>query len=289
MIRKTLSHVNMEVFMKFIVIFFLGISLFLGCASSPPSLRDRQLTAEELDKTEILGSVQTSFVVAGKGIGRFISPPSDAELKELVYSKLLEEARKIYTGNIDIRNITISQNDKKVISDSWNGITGTDYYYTASGNVVATSATARAADRLEGITSQILGAFRGERNATVAIFDFVNINGRTSVLGRYLVEQISNYFFQNSDLNLVERAQIERVMREQEFGMSGNVSEETAARIGYMLGANAVTIGTLTRVGNRISVNIRIVNAETAAVISSGSTEIDGAEYIEMYNEYFLS
>ena len=272
--------------LSFAVVFIFIVSLFLGCASNT-SLQDRKLTASELDKVDILGSVQTNFVVAGRGYGRFIFPPPDTELKELAYSKLLEEARKIYTGIIDIRNITISQSDKKEKHDFWVGIIGIDYYYTSSGNVVSTAASARTSVRLDGITNQILNVFRGNRNATIAIFDFVNVNGKNSVLGRYLVEQISNYFFQNSDLKIVERAQIDNVLKEQNFGLSGNVSDESAARIGHMLGADAVTIGTLTRIGNRISVNIKIVDSETGSILSSGSTEIDGAEYIEMYNEYF--
>jgi TolB-like protein len=269
--------------LRIVVTIITGVFfIFTGCAST--SLQDRQITGEELERIEILGSVQTNFVLDGRNVGVTLLPPTDENIKGQAYSRLLEEARRNYSGNIDIMNINISLLSKKR-KISLGGVVE-EYSYTSSGNVVRTSASARTADRLDGITNQILNAFRGNTNVTIAIFDFVNVNGRNSVLGRYLVEQISNYFFQNSDLKIVERAQIDRIIREQEFGMSGNVSDETAARIGHMLGANAVTIGTLTRVGNRISVNIKIVDSETAAIISSGSTEIDGEEYIEMYNEY---
>jgi TolB-like protein len=271
--------------LTFMVVFFLAVSLFfMGCAST--SLQDRKLTGEELDKAEILGTVQTSFVLEDKNIGVVLVPPSDDDIKSMANSKLLEEAQKRHIGNIEIRNISISQNGTKQKFVFGSGIVK-EYTYNASGNVVSTySSSARTANRLQGITDQILGAFRGNRNVAVVIFDFVNVNGKNSVLGRYLVEQISNYFFQNSELKIVERAQIDKILREQDFGMSGNVTDESAARIGHMLGANAVTIGTLTRVGKKISVNIKIVDSETASLLSSGSTEIDGEEYIEMYNEY---
>ena len=268
----------------FVMVFFMGVSLFFGCATSA-SLQDRKMTAEELDKMEIIGSVQRDFVVAGRGFGRFASPPPDDELKQQAFSELLEEARKNHSGNIDIRNITISQKEKKQITGWGGGIEGYEFHYTASGNVVLTLASSRVADRLGGITNQIVNTFRGSNSVTIALFDFVNVNGKNSVLGRYLVEQISNYFFQNSNFRIVERTQIDRVMREQNFGMSGFVDDESAARIGHLLGANAVTIGTLTRVGNRISVNIKIVDSESGSILSSGSTEIDGSEYIEMYND----
>jgi len=63
------------------------------------------------------------------------------------------------------------------------------------------------------------------------------------------------------------------------------VNDESAVRIGHMLGVDAVTIGTLTKVGNKISVNIKVVDVESGSLLSSGSIEIDGSEYIEMYNE----
>jgi TolB-like protein len=271
---------------NFLVVFFLGLLLLLGCASN--SFQDKQLTGDELEKSDILGTVQTSFVLDGRNAGTLFLPPTDDDIKKMAYSKLLEEAQKNYSGNIDVRNINVSQSSKKMkLALSIGGVGVEEYTYNSTGNVIRSSSSARTAGKLEGITNQIMNAFRGNKNVTIAIFDFVNINGKTSVLGRYLVEQISNYFFQNSDLKIVERAQIDKVLKEQEFGMSGNVSDETAARIGHMLGANAVTIGTLTKVGNRISVNIKIVDSETASLISSGSTEIDGDEYIEMYNEYF--
>jgi len=189
----------------------------------------------------------------------------------------LEEARRRFTGNIDIVNITISQNGR---------ISETTFSYTSSGNVISTYSTAdRASDRLDGITNQILNAFRGTNNVTIAILDFVNANEKRSVLGRYLVEQISNYFFQNSNLKIVERGQINRIMNEQNFNMSGSVSDETAVGIGRMLGATAVTLGTLTRMGNTISVNLKIVETETGSLLSSGSTTIQGTDYIELYNQ----
>lgn len=265
--------------MKTKAVLLVGIVLLAGCAST--GIQDRQLNREEMDATEILGSVQTSFNLMGIIVGLVAVPPSEENIKEQAYAKLLEEANRSYAGNIDIRNVNISPNGRKLT------FFGYEYIYNATGSVISTYTNSqRTANRLGGITSQILDTFRGNRKEiTLAIFDFINVNGKQSVLGRYLSEQTSNYLFQNSELHIVERTQIERVMQEQNFGMSGYVSDETAVRIGNLLGANAVTLGTLTKVGNKISVNIKIVETESASVLSSGSTEIEGEEYIEMYNE----
>jgi TolB-like protein len=265
-----------------IIVFCFGFHFFVGCASS--SIQDKQLTGKELEETEILGSIQSNFNLDGTSVGMLNIPPSADTIKGKAYSKLLEEAQKKYSGNIDIRNITISENSKK--SKLMKFGFGYEYSYSASGNVISTySASARVANRLSGITNKIIDTFKGNKNATIAVFYFVNIDGKNSVLGRYLIEQISNCFFQNSELKIVERARIMKIINEQNFGVSGYVSDDSVARIGHLLGANAVSIGTLTKVGNRISVNIKIVESETGSILSSGSTEIEGTEYLEMYNE----
>lgn len=256
----------------------LAVLTLAGCATS---MQDRQVTREELAGMNMLGSVNANLTMTGAMIptpyGTIFAGPTDDKVKALAYTRLIEEARKKFEGEVDIVNITISRN----------GRNGNNYLYSSSGSVISTySAADRASERLGGITGQILNAFRGNNNATIAILDFVNANDRRSVLGRYLVEQISNYFFQNSNLKIVERAQISRIANEQNFNMSGSVSDETAVRIGRMTGAAAVTLGTLTRMGDSISVNIKIVDTETGSLLSSGSTTIQGADYIELYNQY---
>jgi TolB-like protein len=257
----------------------LGIVLLMGCANT--AVRDRQISTQEMDKTEMLGSVQTSFNLTSVAVGPIITNPLESNIKNQAYTRLLEEANKIYSGNIDIRNITITEVGRKI---KW-GI-GYEYTYMASGNVISTySNSQRVANRLDGITNQITNAFQGNKNITLAIFDFINVNGKQSILGRYIVEQTSNFLFQNSDIRIVERNQIDKIIKELNFNMSGYVGDESAVQIGHMVGANAVALGTLTKVGNKISVNIKIVETESSALLSSGSTEIEGAEYLEMYNE----
>jgi TolB-like protein len=263
-------------------LFFFGFVLFAGCAST--TIQDRQLTKEEMDTTDILGTVQTTFTVSdptGMGVG-----VNEDEVKNKAYMALLQESSKKYTGNIDIRNINISRGKAKTLGPLPVRFSD-EVTYTATGTVVSTySSSQRTATRLSGITNQILDAFKGnQKTVTLAILDFANVDGKQSVLGRYLVEQTSNYLFRNSEIKIVERGQIEKVIKELDFNMSGYVSDESAVQIGHMLGANAVAVGTITRVGSKISVNIKIVETESAALLSSGSTEIEGEEYLEMYNE----
>jgi TolB-like protein len=269
-----------ENFMKTKIIWtLLGFFLLIGCTTT--SVQDKQISLQEMDTIEILGSVQVSFSLMGTAAGPVVIGPSKENIQKQGYAKLLEEGNRKYSGNIDIRNINISESRRKIT------LRGYEYEYTASGSVISTySNTRRFANRLDGIANEILNAFKGnKKDIRLAILNFINVDGKQSVLGRYLVEQTSNYLFQNSEIKIVERDQIDKVIKELDFNMSGYVSDESALTIGHMLGANAVTVGTLTKVGNKISVNLKIVETESASLLSSGSTEIEGTEYVEMYNE----
>jgi TolB-like protein len=126
---------------------------------------------------------------------------------------------------------------------------------------------------------------QADKTITVAVLDFVNIDGKTSVLGRYFSEETVHYLFKNSKLRLVERAQITRVTKEIAFHASGLISDSSAASLGNMLGADVVILGTLAKKGLHIMVNMRAIDVSTAAIKSTGRTEISGSAYRRMYNE----
>jgi hypothetical protein len=233
-----------------------------------------------------LGLVQTEFISF-----QFLHLPI---IKKKAYNNLMMAAMQIYKGNIDIINIRIED------SFTWAelpfiiiypiSLFGNMQKITASGEVIAASSSPQENNspvRIDSISDEIIKAFKGnEENITVAVLDFINIDGKQSILGRYLAEQTINYLFQKSSLNIVERTQINRIISEQNMGTSGFVSDESAVKIGQILGANTVVIGTITKIGStRISVNVKMVSTETSTLLSSGLIEINGADYSRMYDE----
>jgi TolB-like protein len=268
--------------MKMIFLAILVEGLIL---SSCVTMQDKTLSSEEKEATEVIGSAKIDFISF-----QIVHIIGKETIKQKAYAKLMEEARSKYQGNIEVKNITIEGSftplELLVIYPFFPF--GNFQKITATGDVISTSSSGTAT-RIDRISIQIVDAFKGSQNSSVAILDFNNIDGKQSILGRYFAEQTSNYLFRNSKLKIIERLQINRVISEVNFGMSGYVSDESAIRIGHMLGADAVVLGTMTKIGNRISVNIKIVETETGTLLSSGTTEISGEEYIEMYNQNIKS
>ncbi|MDR1220446.1 MAG: CsgG/HfaB family protein [Treponema sp.] len=135
------------------------------------------------------------------------------------------------------------------------------------------------------VLSQINRAVEKRGSVTVVVMDFVNVDGRQSVLGRYLAEEAIKYLIKTNNIKVVERSQLESIVQEMEFQTSGYVSEESSAVIGDMLGADVIVQGNLTRTGRRIEVKLKVLDIRTAEILAMGSSELSGAKYLRMYND----
>lgn len=81
---------------------------------------------------------------------------------------------------------------------------------------------------------------------------------------------------------IVEREQLQKILSEQKFGMSGLVDPSTAVQIGKMLGVKKIIIGKITQMGvtqsevifikratAKVSIDIRIIDVETGIIDST--------------------
>lgn len=71
----------------------------------------------------------------------------------------------------------------------------------------------------------------------------------------------------NKPYRIVERDQLNEVMKEQGLSLSGVVDESGSQKIGRVLSADFMIIGSITRLGNGYTINGRIVNTATGEVV----------------------
>ena len=116
---------------KFICIIFLSI-FFAGCTSTPnQEIQYEQLTENEMTEVKILGSVHSNFSIFD--LKR--KTPSVENVKYTANLRLLDEAKRSYTGQIDIKSVNITQ---KSMQAKWvSGRIIYEYSYTANGIVIA--------------------------------------------------------------------------------------------------------------------------------------------------------
>ncbi len=144
----------------------------------------------------------------------------------------------------------------------------------------------------------------------VAVFEFEN-NSNWSYfregLGRAASDEMVTQLVNSGQFTVVERAQIEAVLGEQNFGQSGRVNPSTAAEVGKILGVQIVFLGSITKfavdtkkagiggIGGSYTeaeavMDIRAVNTVTAEIMSvaegKGKKKLIGVSVDDIrYNE----
>jgi TolB-like protein len=71
----------------------------------------------------------------------------------------------------------------------------------------------------------------------------------------------------NPAARVVEREEIQKLLEEQNLGASGRVDPQTAARIGKLVGARYVVVGTFIDFYGDFRVDARLVNVETSEIV----------------------
>jgi hypothetical protein len=91
--------------------------------------------------------------------------------------------------------------------------------------------------------------------------------------GVRMSDRLASFMAQSKLVTVVERSQIDKVLREISLGQSGLIDESSAAKVGKMAGAASFVVGSYVREGGFVKVNARLVNTETGVVTGSAIEE----------------
>ncbi|MDR0623614.1 MAG: penicillin-binding protein activator LpoB [Treponema sp.] len=250
------------------VVICLLVVLFFGMGSCV-SIQDRELSTAERQEANIMGSVNTTFTSF-----QFFHIQAKNNLKNRAYTRLKKAAQSRFAGNADVVNVHIS-----------GGFSGLELipiiYFPASllGNFQKITATGDVIlfDTGTGTGSSLWNKVRRllpEINS--GLIDKLPGNARTAVLNIACTDQsLAENVVDNIELNLVEsgkftvvdRRRLDDVRREQNFQLSGDVSDDSAVSIGNMMGANTVIVGSITTTASNGHITIKALDVKTGAVI----------------------
>lgn len=104
---------------------------------------------------------------------------------------------------------------------------------------------------------------------SIAILPFVanNLSGELAEVN--LLDKLTTVFVNLNRFKVIERAQLEKILEEQKLGLSGVLDASTAAQIGKGLGVDAVVCGSVVRAGNSATIDARLVDTESAAIVTA--------------------
>ncbi|MDR3114829.1 MAG: CsgG/HfaB family protein, partial [Treponema sp.] len=133
---------------------------------------------------------------------------------------------------------------------------------TGSGGMSLEGAIMEAAANLEA---------RLEAGTKIALLNFSSPREEFSA---YVLEELSGFLVNGGRLVVVDRRELDLIRQEEQFQLSGEVSDESAQSIGKKLGAQVIVSGSLTGVGRAYRFRVQALEVETAAVAAFSAVDL---------------
>ena len=95
-------------------------------------------------------------------------------------------------------------------------------------------------------------------------------------LGERIYQRVAAAFFRTRRFRVLERAQLRAVVREEAFGQEGLVDDASAARLGRLVGANLVAVGSYAgTLSRKETIRTGLFSGQTEEVRHTGQLELD--------------
>lgn len=138
------------------------------------------------------------------------------------------------------------------------------------------------------ILTSVLGNFTyalGQEKPKIAVLD-LKAEGVSQVTANAVSEFLRNNFIERGNYDVVERSNMEQIMQEHRFQLSGACSsDECVIELGKMLRAQKVIAGSVINLGNKYYINIRLVDIESARAEKSSSESCSSLELLEQLSK----
>ena len=132
------------------------------------------------------------------------------------------------------------------------------------------------------------GLFPAESRAAsktrVAVIDFEQkafqeFQGKQigEIVAEWLITSLAN----TGRFEVVERSQLQKVLKEQQLGISGMINQETAAKVGELLGVKVIVSGSVIQIGNTYDVNARLISVQDGSIIKAERIRGVGLDGVE--------
>lgn len=101
---------------------------------------------------------------------------------------------------------------------------------------------------------------------TIAVLE-LNAEGISESEVRIISDRIRAVLFDTGHFTVIEREKMNNVLQEQGFQQSGCVSDECAVEIGQLIGVQLMVAGSIGKIGNLYTINVRIIDVQSGKVI----------------------
>ena len=136
----------------------------------------------------------------------------------------------------------------------------------AAASLIPASAS-EISSQLDGLTQSLTKAYRALQpkaapgKKTLAILPF-NCDPHLAKqrVGFAISELLTHHFVSSAQFSVVERSNLNSVLEEQSLQLTGAIDSASAVKVGKLVGAELLVLGSVDRLGGKYQVNARIVD-----------------------------
>jgi TolB-like protein len=103
---------------------------------------------------------------------------------------------------------------------------------------------------------------------------FLNFSSPQEAFSAYVLDELSGHLVNSGKLLVVDRRNLDLIRQEEQFQLSGEVSDESAQAIGRKLGAEVIVSGSLTNAGGVYRFRVQALEVESAVIAASPAADI---------------
>lgn len=141
-------------------------------------------------------------------------------------------------------------------------------------------------------TPVALGAQGGTQAApvpTVAVFDFNAFSlapgEDAAAVGRGLASMIATELANRPQVRVVDRQQIEDLIRRRQLNLSGRVDDAQALQLGQLLGAEYIVVGNVALEPKRARIDLRLLDVATGAIEKADRRQGSRDDFLALVTE----
>ena len=148
-------------------------------------------------------------------------------------------------------------------------------------------------ERMDQIAAELASGYKAKHpNAgkqTVAVFPFSsNDELAKQRVGFAVSELLTSKLAKLPEFIVVERSQLDQVLKEQKLQATGAIDPESAVKVGKLLGAQLLVLGSVEKLGGSYQVNARIVDAATSEVAATTYKELPAGMFEQAAEPYLM-
>jgi TolB-like protein/TolA-binding protein len=117
---------------------------------------------------------------------------------------------------------------------------------------------------------------------SVLYFDNLSGDAKYNTLSKAFSEMMISDLSSIPGLVLIERENVEKVMKELALGLTGATDEQTSPKLGKLLGAHYLVSGNFVIVKRDITVNCKIIEVETAKIVKAGTIKGNARDALKL-------